>query len=251
MGLLGATVLGMSTHGADQLIVQRVLTCRNVTEGRKALALSAVIILPLFLVFLLTGAMLWVYYQHHALAIALPETQAGFNKNDYIFPIYILTVVPPVLKGLLIVAILSAAMSSVSSALSALSSVSTMDLFKGWSRRERSEAFYFRFSKYSTLFWAAMLVVVACASREVVFVLNWAFSLGGLTNGAMLGGLALAVWWKRGASLPVIAGMLVSLACMIAINVWWKQQVAWPWYTLIGAAVTLVMARLVRMFLPT
>jgi solute:Na+ symporter, SSS family len=210
MGLIGATVMVLSTHGADQLIVQRVLTCKDVKDGRKALVLSAVIILPLFLVFLLTGAMLWVYYQHHAFAIPLPETQAGFNKNDYIFPIFILTAMPPVMKGLMIVAILSAAMSSVSSALSALASVSTMDLFKGWSRQQRDEAFYLRFSKRSTLVWAVLLVFVAWGSREVVFVLNWAFSLNGLTNGALLGGLALALWWGRGSALPVIAGMLAA-----------------------------------------
>ncbi len=96
-----------------------------------------------------------------------------------------------------------------------------------------------------------MLVLVACASREVVFVLNWAFSLNGLTNGAMLGGLALALFWKQGKPLPVLAGMLASLACMIAINAWWKQEIAWPWYTLIGATITLWVAGLVRVCSPT
>lgn len=250
MGLIGATVMVMSTHGADQLIVQRVLTCRDVADGRKALVLSAVIILPLFLVFLLTGVMLWVYYQHHPFAIALPETQAGFGQNDYVFPIFILTVVPPVLKGFLIVAILSAAMSSVSSALSALASVSTMDLMAGASGKERNEAHYLKLSKYSTVGWSVLLIAVACASREVTFVLNWAFSLNGLTNGAMLGGLVLALWWKKGSAAPVLAGMLVSLACMITLKVCWPAEVAWPWYTLIGSAITFAVALLLRALLP-
>jgi solute:Na+ symporter, SSS family len=201
----------------------------------------------LFLVFLFTGVLLWVYYQQYELLIALPETQAGFSKNDYIFPIFILTVAPPEVKGFLIVAILSAAMSSVSSALSALASVSTMDLYKGWSRQERSEEFYFKFSKASTVFWAFMLVLVACASREVTFVLNWAFSLNGLTNGAMLGGLALALFWQRGRSTPVITGMLCSLAGMICLRLLWPAEIAWPWYTLIGASIMLAVAFPVRL----
>jgi hypothetical protein len=55
MGLFGGTALVLSTHGAEQLIVQRVLACRDIASGRKALVFSAVVIFPLFLVFLLVG----------------------------------------------------------------------------------------------------------------------------------------------------------------------------------------------------
>src|SRR5204863_8048027 len=96
---------------------------------------------------------------------------SGIAKNDFVFPIFMMTEVPHVLKGFLIVAILSAAMSSVSSALTSLASVSTMDFVKGQHGR-RSEEFYLRFSKWSTIFWAAMLIVTAYLSREVLFVLN-------------------------------------------------------------------------------
>src|SRR4051812_40633329 len=195
MGILGGTFVAMSSHGAEQLIVQRVLACKNVVEGRKALVLSALVIFPLFLIFLLVGAMLWVFYQHHSFGIPLPEKQAGIGRFDFIFPIFMLTEVPHWLKGFLIVAILSAAMSSVSSALTALASVSTMDFVKNLAGRERSDEFFLKFSKWSTIFWAAALVVVAYLSREVTFVLDAAFSLRGLTSGALLGGLFIAVFW--------------------------------------------------------
>jgi Na+/proline symporter len=239
----------MSSHGADQLIVQRVLTCRNVAEGRKALMLSAVVILPLFLVFLLSGVLLWVYYQHHGFAIALPETKAGFGKNDYVFPIFILTLMPPVVKGFMIVAILAAAMSSVSAALSALASVSSMDLARVLTRRSRTESENLDFSKYSTLFWAVMLGLVAYASREVEFIMNWAFSLNGLTSGAMLGGLLLALFWRKGSGAAVITGMLCSLAVMLYVSIAWKTHVAWPWYALTGTLVTLAVAWATNLFI--
>jgi len=255
MGFIGGTVMGLSTHGAEQLIVQRVLACRTVADGRKALALSAVMIFPLFLVFLLVGMMLWVFYQSHPFQIPLPETRPGIKANDFVFPIFMLTEVPHVLKGFLIVAILSAAMSSVSSALTALASVSTMDFVRGRHGR-RSEEFYLRFSKGSTVFWGAMLMLTAYLSREVVFVLNAAFTLRGLTSGALLGGLLLAVFWKRGRATPVIFAMLASLGCMIAVSqVSWtasagaagaRHRVFWPWYTLIGTVVTLGVAGLVH-----
>jgi SSS family transporter len=225
MGVLGATVQVMSSHGADQLIVQRVLTCKSVADGRKSLVLSAVIIFPLFLVFLLTGAMLWVYYQKVPLAIPLPETQPGFAQNDYVFPIFMLTAVPDVFKGFLIVGVLSAAMSSVSSALSALASVSTMDFFKALVKTERSEEYFLRVSRVSTVFWALALILVAYLSREVASVFKLAFELNGLTSGAMLGGLILCVWWKRGRALPVTAAMFASLTVMLFVSRFeWTSQ---------------------------
>src|SRR5207302_5373498 len=137
-----------------------------------------------------------------------------------------------------------------SSALTALASVSTMDFVKHV-MPERDEGFFLRFSKVSTLVWAAALIGVAYLSRKVDFVLNAAFALRGLTSGALLGGLALAVFWRKGRAIPVITGMLVSLAVMTAIQLlpkmdwtkdWWTQtigtEVFWPWYTLIGVIIT-------------
>jgi SSS family transporter len=247
MGIIGGTIFVMSTHGADQLIVQRVLTCRSVTDGRKALLLSAVLILPLFLLFLLVGAWLWVFYQAHPqMPIPIPEARTGVSKNDYVFPIFILTEVPHVFRGFLIVGVLAAAMSSVSAALSALSSVFTMDFYKGLARRVRSEAFYLKFSKGSTAAWAVLLVGVAMLTREVESVINAALALNGLTNGAMLGGLALSLWWRKGSPVPVIAGMLTALTVMVCLYGFFRHLVAWPWFTLIGASVTLAVAHALR-----
>lgn len=259
MGVIGGTFVVLSTHGAEQLIVQRVLACKTVADGRKALALSAVIIFPLFLVFLTVGVLLWAYYQQAPMLIPIPEIVkgSGIKANDYIYPIFMLTAVPHVLKGFLIVAILSAAMSSVSSALTSLASVSTMDFVKPLTKKARSEHFFLHFSKVSTIVWAVLLILVAYLSRQVEYVLNAAFSLRGLTSGALLGSLILVLWWKKGSSLPVVVGATASLVVMILISrLEWPQvgangvkvmaKVAWPWFTLIGTIVTLSTAWLVR-----
>lgn len=262
MGVLGGTFLVLSTHGAEQLIVQRVLACGTVADGRKALVLSAVLIFPLFLVFLLVGVMLWVFYQSHPFQIPLPEGRPGIKSVDFIFPIFMMTEVPHILKGFLIVAILSAAMSSISSAITSLASVSTMDFVKQMVR-DRGEEFFLRFSKYSTVFWAAMLVLTAWLTREVTFVLNAAFSLRGLTSGALLGGLILALFHRKVGARAAMIGMTVSLVVMNLIywppnlavtKGWWQQtfggEVFWPWFTLIGTLVTLGTAALAGTFFP-
>jgi SSS family solute:Na+ symporter len=255
MGIIGGTFVVLSSHGAEQLIVQRVLACKNVAEGRKALITSAVVIFPLFLIFLLVGAMLWVYYQSHPMAIPLPEVRqgSGIKKNDFIYPIFMITAVPNVLKGFLIVAILSAAMSSVSSALTSLASVSTMDFVKGLTGGAKSDEFYLKFSKYSTVGWAVILILVAYLSKHVEYVLNTAFSLRGLTSGALLGSLALVVFWKKGPVVAIFVGMIGSLGAMIYVSQvkltspdGSKGGIAWPWFTLIGTIVCVGLATLTR-----
>ena len=118
--------------------------------------------------------------------------------------------------------------------------------------RDAVKASFCASAKSRRWFGPAALIVLAYLSRQVDFVLNAAFSLRGLTSGALLGGLALAVFWKKGAPLPVVAGMLVSLTVMTAIQLlpkldstkglWMKTvgtEIFWPWYTLIGATIGL------------
>src|SRR4051812_20136939 len=264
MGVIGGTVMVMSTHGAEQLIVQRVLACGTVRDGRKALSLSAVLVFPLFLIFLFVGVMLWVFYKGtgHPLQIPLPDARPGIKSNDFIFPIFMMTEVPHILKGFLIVAILSAAMSSISSAITSLASVSTMDFVKQIVKG-RDEEYFLRFSKYSTVFWAAMLVLTAFLTRQVTFVLNAAFSLRGLTAGALLGSLIIALFWRRLGARAAMTGMIASLIVMNviywppnipALQPCWERtfggEIFWPWFTLIGTVVTLGVAWLVAKITP-
>jgi Na+/proline symporter len=206
----------------------------------------------------MVGVMLFLLYRAHPMPIPIPEVRpgSGIKANDYIYPIFMMTGVPHVLRGFLVVAILSAAMSSVSSALTALASVSTMDFVKPFTGRTKSEEWHLKFSKYSTVFWAGALILVASLSREVEYVLNAAFSLRGLTSGALLGGLALVLFWRKGHWLPIFAGMIGSFLAMIFISrhEWTVDgetaKIAWPWFTLIGTSITIGLASLTRLFLP-
>ena len=247
MGLLGATLFVLFTHGIDQLIAQRVLACRNIADGRKALVFSAVTIVPMMLLFLFVGVLLWAHYQHTPMAIDIPENAFGKKQTDFAFPIFMLTEAPVGVKGLLLVGIFAAAMSSVSSALSALSSVSVMDLGLGASAKD--DAAKLKLSRGITIFWGIMLVIVAYASREVESVMNTAFAFAGLTSGGLLGGLLLALVLKQSGGRPVIIGMTTSLAVMVAIKYGLKEAIHWPWYTVIGCGITLLTALLAKVAL--
>src|SRR5262249_45398193 len=132
MGIIGGHAMVVSPNGVAALILERGRPFKKVARSRKSVQVGRVVVFPLLLVFFLGCVLLRVFYQGHPLQIAPPEPRpgSGIKANDFIFPVFMVTEVPHLLKGFLIVAILSAAMSSVSSALTSLASVSTMDFVK-------------------------------------------------------------------------------------------------------------------------
>jgi len=247
MGIFGATIFVLFTHGIDQLIAQRVLACRSIADGRKALVFSAITIVPMMLLFLFVGVMLWAHYDNAPMAIEIPKNVFGKEQTDYAFPIFMLTEAPVGVKGLLLVGIFAAAMSSVSSALSALASVSVMDL--GLGKSAKTENAKLKLSRGATIFWGIALVGVAYASREVDSVMNTAFALAGLTSGGLLGGVLLALVLKPSDGRPIIFGMVVSLIAMLATKYGLKEAIHWPWFTAIGCGITLLSAILAKVVL--
>src|ERR1700680_3156050 len=112
-GIIGGAFLTTASHGTDQLIVQRLLAARNQRQSVLALLSSGVAVFFQFGLFLLVGVMLFAYYQ-------VPS--ATFGRADRIYPTFIVSRMPHGIAGLLIAAILAAAMSNLSAALNSLSS---------------------------------------------------------------------------------------------------------------------------------
>ena len=140
-GLLGGTFLTMASHGTDQLMVQRLLASRNLRESQLALLSSGVVIFFQFAFFLLIGAGLWVFYggfgAGQSLTAHVPsgtflwtpkQLPSGFSP-DRLFPTFITQEMPTGVAGLLIAAILAAAMSNLSAALNSLSSTTVVDFY--------------------------------------------------------------------------------------------------------------------------
>src|SRR5438552_4042749 len=119
-GLIGGTFLTTASHGTDQLIVQRLLAARNQRQSVTALLSSGIAIFFQFGLFLIVGIMLWAFYQ-------VPSSH--FGKADRIYPTFIVSQLPHGISGLLIAAILAAAMSNLSAALNSLSSSSMIDFY--------------------------------------------------------------------------------------------------------------------------
>jgi Na+/proline symporter len=250
MGLIGATIGVMVSHGVDQLNVQRVLACKNEAHGRNALIMSAIIVLPQFLIFLLVGAALYAFYRLNNFDFGAinpwdPNDLTMTPKADYVFPIFIVTHMPPVIRGILVAGILAAAMSSVAAALGAISSVSIMDIYRPLRGRTGEQKGELMLSRLSTVAAAVVLIAVAYFAKEAPLIFNLVFVLAGLTAGAMLGSVLFGIWSKSGYAGPVMAGMIVSFFTMLAIVILMRTTrlyINWPWLAPIGTAVCLAVA---------
>jgi SSS family transporter len=227
-GLLGGAFLTTASHGTDQLIVQRLLAARNQKQSVIALLSSGGAILFQFALFLMVGIMLFAFYHQQ------PST--AFGKADRIYPTFIVHEMPHGISGLLIAAILAAAMSNLSAALNSLSSSSMVDFYLR-RRPNVDEPTKMKLSRVSTLLWALLLFALAVLSlHKVGRVIEVGLQIASVAYGALLGVFLLGVLTKRANE----KGATIALFCGFAIDlyVWLGTKIPWTWYVLIGSLAT-------------
>jgi SSS family solute:Na+ symporter len=226
-GVIGGAFFTTASHGTDQLIVQRLLAARSQKQSMTALISSGVAILFQFALFLIVGVMLWAYYR-------LPSIT--FGKPDRIYPTFIVSRMPHGISGLLIAAILAAAMSNLSAALNALSSSSIMDFYVRF-RPQADERTRMRLSRFSTFVWALLLFLIAIVSlHRVGRVVEIGLQIASIAYGALLGVFLLGVLTRKANQSGAIVGMLFGF--FVELYLWQWTRVPWTWWVMIGTIVT-------------
>jgi SSS family transporter len=236
-GVVGGMFLTTATHGTDQMIVQRYLCARTVASARAALLWSGVVVFLQFTLFLAIGTMLFVYYTAYAPQELAAVTIDGQVATDRIFPLFIVSHLPVGLVGLVMAAVLAAAMSTLSSSLNSSSAAVMGDFYLPGRGRTLGPAQQLVRSRRLTLLFAAVqasaaVAAIALSRRVVDEVLGLAAFTSGLILGLFLLGTLTTRVQERGALAGVATGTLVMLAVKLG------TAVSWQWYVLIGAAVT-------------
>jgi Na+/proline symporter len=243
-GLLGGGFLSMASHGADQIIVQRLLTSGSLRDARKALIGSGLAVVAQFALFLFIGIGLWVFYEART-----------FPAPDKIFPTFIVEEMPSGMRGLVIAALLAAAMSTISGSLNSLAAATTHDLWAPFKGGVADGPALLRVSKRFTLLWAVILIGGALLYRaEGTPVVVIALSVASFTYGGLLGGFFLAMLWPRALQRDAVTGMAIGILSMSVIVFAGRLAgafpalegalrpfigIAWPWFVLIGTTITL------------
>jgi SSS family transporter len=253
-GILGGCFLTMASHGTDQLMVQRLLAAKNLRESRLALLASGIVVFFQFTLFLLIGAGLFLYYRNLG---STPGVGA-----DRIFPAFIVQQMPAGIAGLMIAAILAAAMSNLSAALNSLASTSVVDFYLP-RYPELSEQLRMRLSRLMTVVWAAVLFALAMFSRSGGHVVEIGLSIASVLWGAMLGVFLLGTLSRRAGERGTILGMAAGVAInlllwlqphaltfAVAGHEFFLPKIAWTWWVLIGSLTTCAVGYAASLLLP-
>jgi SSS family transporter len=240
-GLIGGCFLATASHGTEQLMVQRLLAARSEGESRLALFGSWVVIFVQFSLFLLIGVILYVFYATTGLKVPSP--------TDRIYPDFVWRYLPPGVAGLVVAAILAAAMSNLSAALNSLASTSIMDFYKPLAigrGRVHSESHYLRLARVATIGWGIVLLGIGYLARQWGSVLEAGLSIASVIYGSLLGVFLLGLLTRRAGEMSAATGMAAGLAVMVYVKGF--TTIAWTWYVVIGASVTFLTGCLVSWF---
>jgi solute:Na+ symporter, SSS family len=241
-GVLGGTFLTTASHGTDQLMVQRLLAARNCGQSQAALLASWVVIFVQFTLFLGIGTCLFVLYRE--------QGQAAPAVLDRLYPLYIWRSLPAGVAGLVMAAILAAAMSNLSAALNSLASTTVLDLWKpllGITKPggSASDAIWLARSRYATVIWGIVLMGVALLARQWGNVLQAGLSIASIVYGSLLGVFLLGLFTRRVGEIAAMCGMSVGLVLLLYVR--FATPIAFTWYVMIGASATFVTAVLVSL----
>ncbi len=236
-GIIGLGVLTLASHGTDQLMVQRMFTCRSAKDARKAVIWSGLSQLLTYLL-LFVGAAIFIYYRHVPLSPA--EQTVVADDSMKIFAIYIVDVMPPVLSGLLMAAIFAAAISTLDSLLAALSQATISLLYKPLIRPVASDRHYVCASRWIVLVWGILLTAFAIycdvIARSYADLLQFALAMAAYTYGALLGTFLLAFLPTNRDDRGLMWGVPLSMLTVFALN--WHQKV--PQIIVVVASVVLL-----------
>ena len=264
--VIGGAFLSMASHGADQLIVGRLLSCRSLRDGQRALIGSSIVVFVQFGLFLVVGAMLWVYTGGKTGATATAVAGGKMSPDD-IFPNFIVNDLPVGLAGLLIAGILASTMGALASALNALSTSTIADLYQRFTHRQASDSKLLRHGRMWTLIWAVVFAIFASLfTNSKDPVIQQGLGIVGYTYGALLGSFFLGLLFRRARQADAIVAFIASVVGMAFIILFVKFDkatlamhvqygpatktlvpLATFWYTFAGVLITLIVGGLMSL----
>jgi SSS family transporter len=249
--VLGGLFLYISYYGTDQTQAQRLLSAKNEKTIKKLLLANGLLRFPVVLVYcimgLIIGALVHLMpdFLHDITQMTKTHYPEQFLANgikaDLMIPVFITKYLPHGLIGILIVGILSAAMSSLSSTINSLGAVSIEDFFNRGSKKISTDK-YIKFSKYAVLFWGAVCIAAAYffggSKGTVIELIN---IISSQFYGPILATFVLAILFKRvnhiGMNIGIIGGVVLNL--LIKYNF---DNIFWIWFNLTGFIATMLLA---------
>jgi SSS family transporter len=266
--IIGGFFLYASYYGCDQTQAQRLLSAKNEGTIRKLLLANGVLRFPVVLVYCIMGLIVGTLalkdteFMASIVEITKNHFPVEYEKNgikpDLMIPVFILNYLPHGLIGLLMVGVLSAAMSSLSSTINSLAAVSVEDFFNKKDNPLSNEK-YMRISKQSVVFWGVMCIGAAYlfggSDSPVIEIIN---AIGSVFYGPILATFVLAIFAKNVSAQGMNAGIIVA----VLVNLMFSKTIQgifgfdtgihifWMWLNFTGFILAVIVAYLVSMVTP-
>ena len=252
----GWFLLNIAAYGLDQDMTQRVLSCRNKEEGEKAIVISVVMTIPVVVIFLSIGLLLFLFYQHPEFARHQGSVTQNFEGEKItILMYYILHEMPEGLRGLVTVGAVAAALSSTNSVLGAMSSVAVEDLYKPWKLQQGAidEIHFVKAARVGVAVFALLLAIMAMLSYywqrySEVSLLSFALGVMAFAYSGLLGVYFSAIFTKRGDEKSVLMGLVGGFMVVLflqpyILGIFTEYQLGFAWQILLGTVIAFILVQ--------
>lgn len=265
--LIGFTLLNLASYGTDHDLVQRMLTCRNAVAGGRSVLLAIALGVPIVLLFLVIGLLLFVFYRMPQVMGADAPAYAPI-QSDKVFLSFILKEMPAGLSGVMLAGLFAAGLSSLNSALNAMAATAIKDFYVH-ANPGRPDRHYLIAGRMAVVMWGVILagfatLCVYWQRAEGQTLIDLALSVMNFAYAGLLAVFLTAIFTRRGTSATAIAALLTGFVVVTLLQkpVWmlWASHIpisdgrflsditlAYPWHLPIAASIS----TLVCCFLPS
>lgn len=198
----------LNIYSGEQTIVQRYVSASSLREARKATLMFSGVAVPMWTMFFFIGTSLFVFFR------VFPDPVAAGLQPDQVLPYFVLTHVPAGLAGVVIAAVIAAAMSSLDSGVNSIATVVVIDLVKPHFAPGRSDRYYLNAARWVT---AAAIVLMTAGAFTFSRIEKESMNDVSLIVASVLGG-ALTGLYMIGFFTRRVGGTAVNLALGVAIG---------------------------------
>ena len=205
--------INLQNFGVDQCFTQRYIAAKDESAAKKSIWGSACLYVPITLLFTVIGTLLWMYNR------ANPGQIPADIRAAAVFPWFIVHKLPTGVSGLLVAAIIAAAMSTVAATLNSGSTVLLEDYWKRFAAHRANERTNLVFLRTMTVLLAIVSILIALAvvwlTKDVTILSAW-WTIQGVFSGGMLGLFLIGAFAKRTRPVPAA----VATACGFLALLW-------------------------------
>lgn len=194
--------IAIAMTGLDQNMMQKNLTCKNIKEAKRNMFWFSIILLPVNLLFLSLGVLLYVYSAQKGIVFDNPESffydaqTLKYINTDDLFPILAIEHFPIIAGIVFLLGVIAAAFSSADSALTALTTAFCID-FLNFEQKSEKQKKQTRLLVHIGFSFIMYLVIIVFRIINDDSVINAVFTVAGYTYGPLLGLFAFGLFSNK------------------------------------------------------